>query len=76
MENRNRKSLIIEMEEECIGCPQISLVTNRAYAYDQAFYISHQCEHLEFCQSIREHWERVMKRMEADGRQTDLGEQA
>jgi len=52
-----KKELVIEMEEECIDCPHLSLVTKRPYY--KAQIAIHECEHLEFCKAVRKNWERV-----------------
>lgn len=54
-----KKDLIIEMEEECIGCPKLSLETTYIGIDNLDIPISHQCEHLDFCKAVRHHWEEV-----------------
>lgn len=54
-----KKELVIEMEEECIDCPHLSLVTKRLHLNGGAQFAIHECEHLEFCKAVRKNWERV-----------------
>ncbi len=51
-----KKELVIEMEEECIDCPHLSLVTKRPY-YEAKIAI-HECEHIDFCKVVRKNWEK------------------
>ena len=57
-----KKDLIIEMEEECVDCPMLSLETETLWYGDNQSYKIHKCEHLQFCKTVRQHWEDVMKR--------------
>lgn len=59
-----KKDLIIEMEEECITCPNLSLETKRLYADGSAYCIIHECEHLGFCKEVRQNWERYHNQKE------------
>lgn len=53
-----KKDFVIEMEEECITCPMLSLeTTDSVYAENKVIYKVHQCEHLEFCKVVRKNWE-------------------
>ena len=57
-----KKDLVIEMEEECITCPMLSLETTGSfYAENEEIYKVHQCEHLEFCKAVRKNWEKYHK---------------
>ena len=51
-----KKELVIEMEEECVDCPHLSLVTKRPYL--EAEIAIHECEHIDFCKAVRKNWER------------------
>lgn len=53
-----KKELVIEMEEECITCPFLSLVTNTLYVGNN-HYKTHECKHMSMCKEIRKNWERV-----------------
>ena len=57
-----KKDLVITMEEECITCPKLSLVTDTIYMDNKPFYHIHQCEHLKFCQEVRKNWEKYQER--------------
>ena len=48
------KELVIELEEECIECPMLSLETECL-----GMFKWHQCKHLNFCKPVRRHWEEV-----------------
>lgn len=54
-----KKELIIEMEEECISCPKLSLETAAIGIDGWDMIKSHQCEHLEFCKAVKQNWEKV-----------------
>lgn len=56
-----KKEMAIEMEEECIDCPLLSLVTDTIYADNEIFYKVHRCEHLDFCKAVRKNWEKHHK---------------
>lgn len=67
-ERTMKKDLTIEMEEECITCPKLSLETHVMYFNDGTIYQVHQCEHINFCKSVRENWEKYHKaERETDG---------
>lgn len=53
-----KKELVIELEEECLVCPHLSLVTKKygIYADGNPFKV-HECEHLDFCKDVRKAWE-------------------
>lgn len=51
-----KKELVIEMEEECITCPFLSLVTKTLCIRDK-HYKTHECEHMSMCKEIRKNWE-------------------
>ena len=57
-----KKTLEIELEEECLGCPELSLVTVNLYANDEPYIKMHRCEHIEFCKKVRRAWEEVRDR--------------
>ena len=58
-----KKNLVIEMEEECISCPNLSLVTTKLFTDVQDHvWLVHNCEHLNFCKAVRENWEKVKNR--------------
>ena len=57
-----KKTLEIEMEEECLICPNLSLTTTTFYAEGEVFFKSHDCEHLEFCKKVRRAWETVQEK--------------
>lgn len=65
-----KKDLVIELEEECLECPHLSLVTrqNRLYAEGKPWLSIkvHECEHLGFCRAVRGAWEKVRKEKEAE----------
>ena len=46
-----KKDLVIEMEEECITCPMLSLETHSLHFNDGTVYQMHQCEHIDFCKA-------------------------
>ena len=55
------KELVIEMEDECIDCPNLSLETKEFYADDffgERVIKTHQCKHLYFCKEVRTNWEK------------------
>lgn len=52
-----KKGLVIEMEEECLTCPFLSLATKTLYIGDK-HYKTHECKHLSTCKEIRKNWER------------------
>lgn len=54
-----KKELVIEVEEECLICPNLSLSTFTIYGADGSFFKNHRCEHLEFCKKVRRAWEKV-----------------
>lgn len=51
---------MIELEEECLVCPHLSLATREygIYADGKPFKV-HECEHLDFCKDVRKAWETV-----------------
>lgn len=53
-----KKDLRIEMDEECIECPMLSLETVSLWL-ENRYCAIHRCEHLDFCKRIRTHWEEV-----------------
>lgn len=55
--NRKTKPLEIYLEEECLICPNLSLVTDTIYASDGGYVKNHYCEHTEFCSKVRRAWE-------------------
>lgn len=57
-----KKELVIEMEEERITCPKLSLTTKNVYADIGETYKFHQCEFLDFCKQVRKNWEDVKKK--------------
>lgn len=59
-----KKDLKIEMEEECITCPKLSLETRHLYANDSIFSTFHECSHIEFCKAVRENWEKYHRKRE------------
>lgn len=61
------KELVIPMEEECLICPNLSLVTRQygIYASGKPF-MAHECEHLDFCRAVRKAWETVRKEKEEE----------
>ena len=56
-----KKYLTIEMEEECITCPMLSLKTDTVYFDNRVAYKMHHCEHIDFCKSVRKNWEKYHK---------------
>ena len=67
-----KKELVIELEEECLVCPHLSLVTrqDRLYA-DGKPWLSikvHECEHLGFCMAVRAVWETVREEKDEESR--------
>ena len=56
-----KKELVIEMEEECITCPKLSLETHTLYEYNNSAFKVHRCEHIDFCQEVRKNWEKYHK---------------
>lgn len=57
-----KKDLTIEMEEECITCPELSLETNTVYGdRDDSTIKIHYCEHIAFCKRVRGNWEKYHK---------------
>ena len=64
-----KKVLEIELEEECLVCPKLSLQTvtemYENYTDDGTklynIYNVHRCRHLAFCQEVRKAWEEVRK---------------
>lgn len=67
-----KKNFNIEMEEECLTCPNLSLVTRREYLYDggpingvRTVYTIHECEHIGFCKEVRNNWEKYHRKEEA-----------
>lgn len=42
-----KKDLVIEMEEECVDCPNLELETVKCYVSSV-----HRCEHIDFCKTI------------------------
>lgn len=61
-----KKELVIEVEEECLICPNLSLSTSTIYSDGEATFKIHQCEHLEFCKRVRQAWEKVHKQRVID----------
>ena len=57
-----KKELVIEMEEECITCPMLSLETDNIYFFDDVVYKDHHCEHINFCKKVRNNWEKYQER--------------
>ena len=57
-----KKELVIELEEECLLCPHLSLVTRQygIYASGKPYKV-HECEHLDFCEGVRKAWEKVRR---------------
>lgn len=54
-----KKELVIEMEEECITCPELSLETATVYGDRDGSTIKfHYCEHIAFCKRVHENWEK------------------
>ena len=49
-----KKELVIEMEEECIDCPFLRLETQ---LFEDNKVMSHKCIHIDFCKTVRRHWE-------------------
>ena len=62
-----KKDLVIPMEEECLICPNLSLVTRQygIYANGKPHKV-HECEHLDFCEAVRKTWEKVRNEQEAE----------
>lgn len=58
-------TLKIEMDDECIECPSISLVTSTVYGSDGNVLKIHDCMHADFCRAVRKAWEAARKRKEA-----------
>ena len=56
-----KKTLEIELEEECLECPELSLETSKL-SIGSSVYNLHRCERLEFCQNVRKAWEAVQAR--------------
>lgn len=56
-----KKELVIEMEEECITCPKLSLETHTLDEYDYSEFKVHRCEHVDFCKEVRKNWEKHRK---------------
>ena len=56
-----KKYLTIEMEEECVTCPMLSLKTESLYFDDGTVYQIHQCKHIDFCSDVRHNWEKYHK---------------
>lgn len=54
---RKTKPLEIYMDEECLICPNLSLVTDTTYTSDGNYFKNHHCEHSEFCSKVRRAWE-------------------
>ena len=52
-----KKELVIEMEEECVDCPCLELVTRKI---DMVGKI-HECKYLQLCKSVRKNWERFQQ---------------
>lgn len=46
-------TLKIEMNEMCLECPHISLVTRKIHTSEGMLLNFHMCEHDGFCQDIR-----------------------
>lgn len=51
-----KKELVIEMEEECITCPHLTLESVNVFG-DLKLKI-HQCKHIDFCKVVRKNWEK------------------
>ena len=65
-----KKELVIELEEECLICPNLSLVT-KVYGNclsGMPYMVVHQCEHLPFCKDVRKTWETVRKGKDEESR--------
>lgn len=56
-----KKDLVIEMEEECITCPMLSLETDSLYFDGEPGYRRHRCKHIDFCKNVRKNWEKYHK---------------
>jgi len=56
-----KKDLAITMEEECIDCPMLSLVTSTLDMGNGKIYKVHRCEHVDFCKVVRNNWEKHRK---------------
>ena len=51
-----KKELVIEMEEECIICPNLTLETVNAFGDPNLKF--HQCKYIGFCKVVKKNWER------------------
>lgn len=58
-------TLKIEMDDECIECMSISLVTRTVYCSDGSVLKVHDCEHTDFCRTVRKALEAARKPKEA-----------
>lgn len=54
---RKQKTLEIYLDEECLICPNLSLVTDTIYTSDGGYVKEHRCVHTEFCSEVRRAWE-------------------
>lgn len=61
-----KKDLTIEMEEECITCPMLSLETHVMHCNREMRCLIHQCEHIDFCKRVRKNWEKYHKGKQDD----------
>lgn len=52
-----KKILQVELEEECLICPKLSLQTRDYYQDNVVVYKVHQCEYIDFCKQVRKAWE-------------------
>ena len=55
------KELVIELEDECLDCPYLSLVTEILYVddfFEEKTIKTHGCEHIDFCKAVRKQWEK------------------
>lgn len=71
-----KKELVIELEEECLVCPHLSLVTRqkRLYAEGKPWLLTKvlECEHLDFCRAVRGAWETVRKEKDEESRRGEV----
>lgn len=66
---RMKKEFVIEMEEECIDCPNLELETDTWPNFaDGHISKRHQCRHLLFCKKVRTNWERFQPNCDECGR--------
>lgn len=59
-----KATLEIEVEEECLLCPNLELETQNYYSDMLPIYKFHQCKHVNFCKGVRSAWEQARSKSE------------